>query len=193
MSDPPRLAAWRVQMEKDVLAVTDVLDVVVVRPALLYGREHSIWSMFFAPILAAAKAGADHVRLPIHELSLPGLCHVDDAASGLQAAVEIVAQISGRGVYPVFDLVTSVESMRIIFGAAAHILGFKGKVELIGAGEDEPFPEAMQTSFNGSSGRAKQILGWESKRIGFAANIQVYVPAFVAAQQQQEATAENDA
>lgn len=122
-----------------------------------------------------------------------GLCHVDDAASGLQVAVERIALISGTGVYPVFDLITSVESMRIIFGAAAQILGFKGKVELVGAGEDEPFPEAMQRSFNGSSGRAKQILGWEPKRIGFAANMQVCAPAFVAAQPQQEAAAINGA
>ena len=188
-TDPPRLVAWRVQMEKDVLAASDVLDVVVVRPALLYGRESGIWAMFFGPIVAAAKSGAEQVRLPIHELSLPGLCHVDDAASGLQVAVEKVALISGTGVYPVFDLVTSVESMRIIFDAAAHVFGFKGKVELVGAGEDEIFAEAMQTSFNGTSGRAKQILGWEPKRIGFAANMEVYAPAFVAAQQQQEAGA----
>ena len=114
--------------------------------------------MFFGPIVAAAKSGAEHVRLPIHELSLPDLCHVDDAASGLQVAVKKVALISGTGVYPVFDLVTSVESMQIIFGAAAHILGFKGKIELIGAGEDELFAEAMQTNFNGSLGKAKQIL-----------------------------------
>lgn len=59
--DPPRLIAWRVQVEKDVLAAMDVLDVVVVRPALLYGREHGIWSMFFGPIVAGAKSGADHV------------------------------------------------------------------------------------------------------------------------------------
>ena len=32
-----QLLAWRVQMERDMLAVTDVLDVVVVRPALMYG------------------------------------------------------------------------------------------------------------------------------------------------------------
>ena len=191
--DPPRLVAWRVQMEKDILAATEFLDVVIGRPALLYGREHGIWSIFFGPIVAAAKSGADHVRLPIHELSLPGLCHVDDAASGLQVAVEKVALISGTGVYPVFDLVTSVESIQIIFSAAASVLGFKGKIELVGAGEDDIFPEAMQTSFNGSSGRAKQILGWEPKRIGFAANMQVYAPAFVAAQEQQEAVAGNSA
>ena len=176
-------------MEREVLAARKVLDVVVVRPALLYGREHDIWASFFGPVVAAAKAGAEIVRVPIREASLPGLCHVDDAARGLQRAVEKVALIAGTGVYPVFDLVSSVESMRVIFDAAARVLGFEGKVELVGAGEDEAFAEAVQTSFNGSSGRAKQILGWEPKRIGFAARMEVYARAFVAAQQLQEAAA----
>lgn len=34
--------AWRVGMEQVVLQATDVLDVMILRPALIYGRESTI-------------------------------------------------------------------------------------------------------------------------------------------------------
>ena len=59
---PPRLVAWRVKMERDVLGARDVLDTVVVRPALVYGGEHALWSSFFGPVLEAASNSSN---LPI--------------------------------------------------------------------------------------------------------------------------------
>lgn len=47
--------------------------------------------------------------------------------------------------------------------AAGKELGLQGMVQLAGCGEDL-FTMAMITSINGSSGRAKRHLGWESKK-----------------------------
>jgi nucleoside-diphosphate-sugar epimerase len=176
------LAAWRPALENAIIAAKDVLDVMVVRPALVYGRSSAIWSSFLEPLRKAAQEGLVSTSVSLDADSRPGLIHVDDAASGLHTAIDKLPLISGTGVYPIFDLVTSQESMRDIFDFAAKEMGFKGKVELAGAGEDL-FAKAMSTSLNGSSGRAKTILGWEPKRTsGFVQSMDVFVKAWLAAQ-----------
>ena len=148
-------------MERDVLNARGVLDTVVVRPALVYGREHAIWSSFFGPVLEASKSGSDEVvKISLEPTSRPGLVHVDDLAEGLRCAVEKLPLISGTGVYPVFDLTTSQESMRDIFDSFGKAVELKGRIELVKPGEDDVFAEAMQTSNNGDSSRAEQLLGW---------------------------------
>jgi nucleoside-diphosphate-sugar epimerase len=176
---PTQLTSWRPKLEREVITASDVLDTMVIRPALVYGRSNAIWSIFFNPIHEAAKIGATVATVTADVDSRPGIVHVDDVASGFHAAIDKLPLISGTGVYPLFDLVTSQESMSDILGAAARGLGFKGKVEMAGAGEDL-FANAMCVSFNGSSGRAKQILGWEPKRFGFVKGMDVFAKAWVA-------------
>lgn len=177
---PEELVAWRVGMEKAVLNATDVLDVMILRPALIYGRESTIWASYITPVLEAAKKGAGIVEVPLDPLSRPGLIHVDDTAKAFVRAIEKVHIFPGTGVYPVFDLVTSQESMRDVFTALAHAWGFSGTVELKGHGGDL-FNKAMGTNFRGSSARAKQLLGWEPTRLnGFVQDMDIYAAAFVA-------------
>lgn len=177
---PAELTSWRPILEREVLASSDVLDVMVVRPALVYGRSHAIWNLFFGPIYTASRDGSNSVSLAGEPDSRPGLVHVDDVASGLHAAIEKLPLIAGTGVYPVFDLVTSQESLGDIMDFAAKTIGFKGKIDLVGAGDDL-FARAMSTSMNNHSGRAKQILGWEPRKIGFVQGMDVYAKAFMAA------------
>lgn len=177
---PPKLVAWRPKLEREVLSLSDVLDVMVIRPALVYGRSSAIWSLYFDPIRQAIQDKAASVSLLADTTSRPGLIHVDDVASGFHAAIDRLPTISGSGAYPVFDLVTSQESMADILKFAALSLGFNGEFKLTGS-RGQPFPEAMNTSFNGCSGRARQILGWEPKRFGFVQNIGLYAEAFIAA------------
>ncbi|KAH1664168.1 hypothetical protein KXV22_001853 [Aspergillus fumigatus] len=88
--------------------------------------------------------------------------------------------LSGTGVYPVFDLVTSQEGLREIFESMAVSWGFKGTVTLKGAGGDK-FAKAMSTTFPGSSARAEQLLGWRPRRLaGFVKDMNVYAAAFAA-------------
>lgn len=176
---PPKLVAWRIEMEQAVLQADDVLDVMVVRPGLIYGRSSAIWTSLFEPIYAAAQGGKESVDVAAEIDSGPALVHVDDVAEGFRCAVEKLPLLAGTGVYPVFDLVTSQEGLRDILEAAGREMGFEGVVKLVGCGEDA-FAEAMSTSGNICSGRAKQLLGWEPKRGGMVQGMDILVRAWVA-------------
>ncbi|KAM5349829.1 hypothetical protein ACJ41O_006334 [Fusarium nematophilum] len=181
VTPPPSLVAWRVGLENSILASSDVLDVAIVRPALIYGREGTIWTPFVLPLLQAGRSNSpDPVCIPLQPDSNPGLIHVDDVAMGFNCAIERLSLINNGSVYPVFDLVTSQESMDGIFLALASVWKLKGRVELIGAGDDA-FAEAMSTTFRGSSDRARQLLGWKPTRLnGFIQDMDVYADAFAA-------------
>lgn len=178
---PTDQVVWRVDMEKSVLQTADVLDVMILRPALIYGREGTIWGPFIMPVLEAARNGsASQVEIPLGADSRPGLIHVDDAARGFVKSVEKVHLLSGTGVYPVFDLVTSQEGIREIYEALSACWGFMGKVVLKGHGGDI-FAKAMSVSLRGSSARAKQLLDWRPTRLGgFVQDMEIYAAAFVA-------------
>jgi nucleoside-diphosphate-sugar epimerase len=177
-TQPPSLVAWRPAMEQSVLRAKDILDVVVVRPGLIYGRSSAIWKSFFDPVVEATKAGLPSVQVPL-EAGRPGLVHVDDTAEGLHCAVDKLPLLAGTGVYPVFDLVGHTESMQDVFDAFARAIEYNGKVELVGSG-DNAFAEAMSTSGSNSSGRAKSLLEWQPRRTAFAADMAVYAAAFAA-------------
>ncbi|TAQ87798.1 hypothetical protein B7494_g3866 [Chlorociboria aeruginascens] len=175
---PVKLTAWRPELEREVLTSTDVLDVLVIRPALVYGRSSWIWNSLFTPIYSASRTQDIEVGIPIEPASRPGLIHVDDVASGVHAAIEKLPLIAGTGVYPVFDLVTSMESMRDILLEFGRVTGYKGRISMVGPGEDL-FMDALGTSFNGCSERAKGILGWEPKRVsGFVSGMAVFAKAW---------------
>lgn len=81
LSPAPELVAWPVDLEKQVLDAADVLDVMILRPALLYGRQLTIWSPFLAPLLNAARGGETNlIEIPLAADARPGLVHVGDAA-----------------------------------------------------------------------------------------------------------------
>jgi hypothetical protein len=119
---PVKLMSWRVDLEQQVLVSDDILGVMVMRPAQLYGRESPDWSHFVLPILKAVQSdmGAaergngdgsqsttDHIKIPLDPDSKLALIHMDDTASSFMKAIEKLPIISGTGVYPVFDLATS--------------------------------------------------------------------------------------
>ncbi|RSL50102.1 hypothetical protein CEP53_008928 [Fusarium sp. AF-6] len=178
-TQPPALVAWRTDLENSILAASDTLDVAIVRPALIYGRESTIWTPFILPLLQATRIGNQNtVEIPLRANAKPGLVHVDDVATGFKCAIEKLSLINGGSTYPVFDLATSQESMQGIFNALTGAWEFRGRYELVGSG-DNLFAEAMSTTMRGSSDRAKQLLGWEPTRMnGFIANMDVYAAAF---------------
>lgn len=181
-STPPvTLTSWRPALEQAVLASSDILDVMVIRPALVYGRSSAIWTPLLQPIHAAVKNGLKTVSVAAEPYSRPALIHVDDVATGFHVAVDKLPLIAGTGVYPIFDLVTSQESMHDILSAAGTELGLQGTVELGGCREDL-FAKAMSCSGNATSGRARQILGWEPKKFSFVQGMDVYAKAWLAGQ-----------
>lgn len=177
---PPRaLVAWRVGLENSILSSSDVLDVAILRPALIYGHENTIWTPFILPLLKTARSGSsESINIPLEADSRPALIHVDDVATGFQKAIENLSLINNGSIYPVFDLITSQESMSEIFAAMASSWGYKGKCTLVGSGDDL-FAEAMSTTLRGSSSRAKQLLGWEPTRTnGYVADMDLYAAGF---------------
>jgi nucleoside-diphosphate-sugar epimerase len=177
---PPRaLVAWRAGLEHSILSSSDVLDVAILRPALIYGNENTIWTPFILPLLQAARSGSSGpLNIPLEAGARPALIHVDDVATGFQKAIENLSLINNGSVYPVFDLITSQESMSEIFKAMASTWGYKGECKLVGCGDDL-FAEAMSTTLRGSSARAKQLLGWEPTRLnGYVADMDLYAAAF---------------
>jgi nucleoside-diphosphate-sugar epimerase len=180
-TQPTQLVAWRADFEKNILDARKVLEVMVVRPALVYGRSNAIWTSLLSPIRTAMEHSLSTASISANPDSRPGLVHVDDVASGLHCAVDKLSLIAGSGVYPVFDLQTSQESMIDILRAAAAELGFKGKVMLDGAGEDL-FAKAMSTSGNACSGRARTLLGWVPTRVGFVAGMGLFAKSWAACQ-----------
>lgn len=180
-TQPPALVAWRPKLEQAVLGSTDILDVAIVRPALVYGREHAIWTGLFSPIRNATIAGGQKAVIVTRPERWLGLVHVDDVALGLHAAVNNLPVIASTGVYPVFDLVTSRERMSDVLEGAAKAFGFDGTLEYNDP-KDDLFAEALCTSLNGSSARAKQILGWAPKRFGMVGNMDTYGKAWLAYQ-----------
>lgn len=176
---PMAITSWRAKLERDILAHSATLDILVIRPSLVYGRANSIWTIFFKPILDAATSGAKTVSLLASATTRPGLIHVDDVASGIKAAVEKLPLISGTSVYPIFDLVTSQENLKDIIESAALTLGYQGEIVFAGPG-DNVFAQAMNTSFNGSGARAESILGWTPKRKGFLQIVDVVAKSWAA-------------
>ncbi|KAM3089429.1 hypothetical protein ACMFMG_001028 [Clarireedia jacksonii] len=90
---PADLVSWRADFEKDVLAAGNVLDVMIIRPALVYGRAGKIWDIYFEPLASHAARSREQsveenriLELPVDPASRPGLIHVDDVASGLVGA-----------------------------------------------------------------------------------------------------------
>jgi len=172
----PSLVAWRPVMELQVLKAKEVLDVMVVRPALIYGRSSAIWKSFFNPVIEAAKSKTRSVQIPL-TAGYPSLIHVDDVAEGLHKAINKLPHFFGTGVFPVFNLASQTENMQDVFNAFAASVDYSGKVELVGPG-DNAFAQAMSTSGNIDVGRAKSLLKWQPKRMGFVLGMDVYAKAF---------------
>jgi nucleoside-diphosphate-sugar epimerase len=177
---PLALTATRPDWEQNVLKAQNVLDVVIIRLPVLYGGTAWIWTQIFQPLLAAAQSAAPVAQVPLYDDAAPALIHVDDVASGMHAAIDKLPLIAGTGVYPVFDLVTSQEHFKSIVDAAAKVLGFEGKVEYAGPGDDV-FLQALTSSVNCDSARARQLLGWAPKRIGMLPRVEIYARAWKAA------------
>lgn len=178
---PDELSAWRVDLENEVLASSDILDVMIIRPALIYGRESTIWASYFMPVLEAAKNRTPAtIDISLVENSRPGLIHVDDVATAFQKAVEKLPMIAGARMYPVFDLVTSQERMRDILDAVALYWGHTGTIKLMSHGGNL-FSKAMSATFNGTSARAELLLEWRPRRLGgFVKDVGIYAMAFEA-------------
>ena len=158
-----------------------MLDTAIVRPACAYGNTSAIWTAPLSTIYQAAKSSESHVKVGLEPGAVTSLIHVDDAGSAICCVIEKLPLITHTGVYPVFNLVGTVESVQAIIEGAARALGFTGKVELVGPAQGDMLSEALGANLTGDSSRLRTILGWEGpKRKGFLQGIHIYAHAWKA-------------
>lgn len=182
LTQPPQLVAWRPELERTILDARDVLDSVILRPALLYGGPSTLWSLWFSPIVEASSQAANKVNVLADASGQPGLIHVDDVVSSIHLVVAKFGLVNtASGNYPVFDIVSSSEPLKHILDSAARALGFGGELVYDGPG-DNAFAVAMNTSMRGSSTRARDLLGWVPKHTSMGEEIETFVKAWKAHQ-----------
>lgn len=181
---PVNMVAWRPEIERMVFApeTREVLDTAIVRPALTFGGPSGIWT---GPLMAALQAARaepqpEKVQIQLDPEGTAALAHVDDVATGIQAVIEKLPLLAGTGVYPIFDIMSQIESVKAIIEAAARVFGYKGSVELVGPAQGDVVSEAVGASVIGDSSKAKTVLGWAPKRMGFLHGIHVYANAWLA-------------
>jgi nucleoside-diphosphate-sugar epimerase len=174
--------AWRPELERAVLNASDVLDSVVIRPALVYGGSSHVMSKWLEPI-ANATSTATEIHIAASPDVRPALVHIDDVVSAIHlVAVKHALVSTASGNYPIFDIFSSSELMKPILKGTAQVLGCKAKLVFDGPGEDL-WAQALNTSQKGSSTRLRGLLGWVPKHSGFGADVAMYVNAWKSYQQ----------
>ena len=184
-SKPLDLVSWRPELERLVLSSRDVLDVLIVRPAQMYGRASSAWTPLFAPLGKAVSGGEATCKIPMPNTSQSPVIHVDDVADAITKGVGRISLFGNSSVYPIFDLVSTTENIKDIMEALAKSLhalegkGGKTDLQFVGPGDDI-YMKALGSTVVYDSSRAKELLGWEPKRIGLVRNMDVYAAAWKA-------------
>ena len=180
------IANWRPGLERATLAMKDVLDVCIIRPAQMYGYGSNAWGAVLGPIAEALQGSKGEVKLPIPEDALIASCHVDDVADAVRLAVEHIENVGSggaqSGVYPIFDIIAFNESLQSLLQDFADELGKRVavKVHLTGPADDL-YLAALSSTVKASNARAKQYLGWAPKRGAMSAGMDVYAKAWAAA------------
>lgn len=181
---PAKAVGWRPAHEQAILAARDVLDVAVVRPAQIYGRTGWLWSTYWGAMLGAAKSGStEPFQVPADFNSRPAIAHLDDIVSGTHLTIDRIHGLLGD--WPVFDLIAETVLVRDIVEGTKKSLGLKAKLEYAGT-QNNPYFEAMGLVTNYQSSRAATVLGWQPKRQNFILNLDTYVKAWAAAQEESK-------
>ena len=87
---PGQLIAWRTSFESEALRQSKILNVVVLRPGLLFGGSMSFIASWWGPILAEVAKGEMNVELAGKEDAVIALVHRDDIGQAVTKTVERV-------------------------------------------------------------------------------------------------------
>ncbi|KAH8890061.1 NAD dependent epimerase/dehydratase family protein [Thozetella sp. PMI_491] len=180
LDKPATAVSWRPAHEQAVLQARDVLDVAIIRPSLIYGRGTWSISLWWGPLLGAAKSDStEPVQLPVGKDARAGVVSVDDLASAYVLAID---RINGQlGSWPVFDAVTETVPVSDVVEATAKVMGVIAPLAYAGT-QGNAYFEAMGLVSNSDGARARTVLGWEPKRRDFVQNIPVLVAAWESVQ-----------
>jgi nucleoside-diphosphate-sugar epimerase len=173
---PAQAVAWRPAVEQIVLNA-DGVHGVVIRPGVAYGRDGGLTGLWFE---GASNGGVLQVVGDGHNHW--AMVHVDDLARGYLRA----AQSKAGG--EVFNLVDpSRSTVMEMSSAAAQAVGKIRQIEFIpvneAAQEMGAMAEILALDQVVDAARARRLLDWEPKHLGFIDEVDTYYRAWQASQQ----------
>jgi nucleoside-diphosphate-sugar epimerase len=170
-TNPPALVAWRLDREQEVVT-SQVLNGIVVRPALLYGRSGSL----LAPLFKSAYEGK------VAWYGRPGgryaMIHQDDLADLIVKAAEKSYLVKGC----IFDAVNNAsESVDDLLEKLVRISGAKDGYSYL-----EPsnaYEEALQTTSLIRPYLGRTLLGWEPRKPSLVDGLETYYASWKASEE----------
>ncbi|KAI0070032.1 NAD(P)-binding protein [Panus rudis PR-1116 ss-1] len=183
ITNPVPLVSWRPSFENDIIT-NPIVNGIVIRPALLYGRSASI----LAALFQTAHAGK------VCWVGAPGgryaLIHADDLAE-LYVLVTEKAQLVGGKIFDAANDFT--ESVDDILGKLVEVSGAQGPYEyrepsnhyipwLRSEVGSEAFEAAITTTCYVRPYLAKALLNWQPRKAGLVDNLEVYYNAWKASE-----------
>ncbi|KAH9841468.1 NAD(P)-binding protein, partial [Rhodofomes roseus] len=168
LTSPPELVSWRLEQEQRVIH-NDVLNGIVIRPALLYGRSGSHLALLFK---GAYEGKVAWVGRPGGRYAL---IHCDDLADMYLLAAEKSVIAAGQ----IFDAANDfTESVDDLLQRLVVVSGAKGPFEYI-----EPsnlFEIALTTTSLVRPYLARSLLGWRPRKAGLVDHLHIYYSAWKA-------------
>jgi len=169
-TNPPALLAWRVDREQEIIS-SEVLNGIVVRPGMLYGRSGSL----FAPLFKSAYEGK--VVWYGRPRGRYAIIHQDDLADLVLKAAEKSYLVKGC----IFDAVNNTsESVDDLLEKLVEISGAKGGYSYIEP--SNPFHTALQTTSLIRPYLGRTLLGWEARKPSLVDGLETYYAAWKASE-----------
>jgi len=166
ITKPATLVAWRPAVEQ-LVATHTVLNGIVARPGLVYGRSGSLLALAFA-------APSGKVTWPGTPGGRFSVVHADDLAEFYRLAAEKSSIIGGK----IFDVTNDVtESVDDIF---AHVVKLNGASGFEFTTPTNPFEEALALTNLVRPHLARALLGWVPRKAGLVDGLETYYAAWKA-------------
>jgi nucleoside-diphosphate-sugar epimerase len=167
-TNPPALVAWRVGREQEVVT-SEVLNGIVVRPGMLYGRSGSLFALLFK------KASEGKVAWYGRPGGRYTMIHQDDLADFFLRVAEKSYLVKGC----IFDAVgNTTESVDDLLEKLVRVSGAKGGYSYIEP--SNPFEEALQTTSLVRPYLGRTLLGWERRKPSLVDGLETYYAAWKA-------------
>ncbi|KAE9398728.1 NAD(P)-binding protein [Gymnopus androsaceus JB14] len=167
---PPELVSWRPAQEQRTIH-DPVLNGIVIRPALLYGRGGSL----LAPLFKGASEG--RVAWPGTPGGRYALIHTDDLADMYVRACEKAPIVGGV----IFDACNEfTESADDVLAALVKVSGAKGQYEY--TKPSNLYEVALSTTSLIRPYLARTLLGWQPSKPGLVDGLPMYYAAWKALQ-----------
>ncbi|KAI0917143.1 hypothetical protein AcW1_007583 [Taiwanofungus camphoratus] len=168
--NPISFTSWRPEHEQRVVH-NAVVNGIVIRPALLYGRSGSILATMFKK---AYEGRVEWYGTPGGRYSL---IHCDDLADMYVLATEKAAVVGGT----IFDAANDfTESVDDILHKLVQVSGAQGPYQYIAP--SNPFETAITTTSLLRPYLARSLLGWQPRKAGLVDHLEIYYNAWKASQ-----------